>query len=549
MNTTLIYLLQVNVGIVLFYLFYRLFFAGDTFWKTRRLYLLLSFAASFTYPLLSIESWLSQQEPVQTTLVRIITLPEIVISPTQKPELISVETLLTVVYLLVVLGLLVRMLVQLVALLRLRWAGNIAFIQGVKVISVDREMSPFSFFGAVFINPKLHTETETQQILAHELTHVRQWHSVDVLVGELLSIAFWINPAVWLLKREIRQNLEFLADNQVLRSGYDPKHYQYHLLQLSYQIPQTQLGNQFNVSPLKKRIIMMNKQNSNKAAVLKYMLIVPLVLSLVLVANAQSVVKKAKKVVAATEQTSAKSVSDSTKKLVKTTMKFVAPVMKKNEVVATDDKVFDVVDKMPEYPGGLNAMMNYMVQNVKYPAAAIEAGAQGRIFVRFIVNKEGKVTNAKVLYVTAKASDVKSTGAVSEAGKSDGQKARSKEGYEAAGKAMDAEALRVVNAMPDWIPGEQNGKKVAVYYTLPIQFKLDGDSKNAAKTEKEALNIKNPDGTRPLYILDGKEISESDFKEVQADIIQSVNVLKGASGTAIYGDKAKNGVVIITTKK
>lgn len=556
MNTTWMYLLQVNVGIVLFYLFYRLFFAGDTFWKTRRMYLLLSFVASFAYPLLSIESWLSQPEPVQITLVRMTTLPEIVITPTQQPELITLEYILWTAYLLVAVALFGRMLFQLLMLLRLRWAGTITFLQGMKVVALDREISPFSFFGAVFINPKLHTEAEVQQILAHELTHVRQWHSVDVLVGELLSIAFWMNPAVWLLKREIRQNLEFLADQQVLRSGYDPKHYQYHLLQLSYQAPQVQLGNQFNVSPLKKRIMMMNKQKTNKAAVLKYMLIVPLVLSLVLVANAQSVVKKAGKVVTATADKSTKLVTDSTRIPVKTTVKFTAPVIKKEE--KDGEKVYDAVEKMPQFPGGDKELMNYLAKNIKYPTSAIEAGAQGRVIVRFIVNKEGQVANAKILYATAKTSNIKHKAAVVDVNKSDAQKTSPKESYEAAGKALDAEALRVVNAMPQWTPGEQKGEKVAVYYTLPIQFALDGgDPAVEASTSngltKTSIKVTNPvlkhDEKTPLYVLDGKEITEPEFSALKPNNIQSINVLKGESATKAYGDKGKNGVILITLKK
>ncbi|MFT3753977.1 MAG: M56 family metallopeptidase [Paludibacter sp.] len=386
MNTTLIYLLQVNVGIILFYLFYRLFFAGDTFWKTRRLYLLLSFVASFAYPLLSIESWLSQPEPVQTTLVRITTLPEIVISPAQQASMISVENILLGVYLLVVMALFVRMLAQLFAILRMRLVGKITVLQGTRVVAMEREISPFSFFGTVFINPELHAEAETRQILAHEFTHVRQWHSLDVFVGELASIVFWINPAVWLLKREIRQNLEFLADNHVLRSGFNPKHYQYHLLQLSYQSPEIRLGNQFNVSPLKKRIMMMNKQNSNKAAILKYMLIVPLVFSLVLVANAQSVVKKTKAVTSDSKKSVGATV-DNTKKDVKTTGKFTAPVIKKEQVTKEDDnKVYDMAEKMPQYPGGINALMQFISKTVKYPTVAQEKGIQGRVIVRFIVS-------------------------------------------------------------------------------------------------------------------------------------------------------------------
>ena len=130
-------------------------------------------------------------------------------------------------------------------------SGKTEDVQGVAVIAVDKEISPFSFFNAIYINPGLHNTQEISQILLHEQTHVKQLHSVDVMASEMLTMVFWFNPAVWLLKREIRQNLEFLADNNVLKSGFDSRIYQYHLLQLAYQTPNLELTNKFNVSPLK----------------------------------------------------------------------------------------------------------------------------------------------------------------------------------------------------------------------------------------------------------------------------------------------------------
>ena len=95
-------------------------------------------------------------------------------------------------------------------------------------------MAPFSFFHWVFLNPEDYSDRERKEILTHEKTHVEQWHSVDMLLGEVLCILFWFNPFVWLLRRDIRQNLEFLADRKVVESGYDRKNYQYHLLRLSH---------------------------------------------------------------------------------------------------------------------------------------------------------------------------------------------------------------------------------------------------------------------------------------------------------------------------
>ena len=252
MNPTLIYLLKVNIAIVLFYLFYRLFFANDTFWKTRRGYLLFSIGLSFVYPFFSIESWLQSQPTMQTMVPNYTLLQEITITPENQSGFFSVEMLLWTVYGCAVAGLFGRLIVQLISILRIKLQGKRETVQGISIVAIEKEITPFSFFSTVYMNPKLHNEHEISQILTHELTHVKQLHSMDVMLSELLCIAFWFNPATWLLKREIRQNLEFLADNKVISSGFDSKSYQYHLLQLSYQSPELKLTNKFNVLPLKK---------------------------------------------------------------------------------------------------------------------------------------------------------------------------------------------------------------------------------------------------------------------------------------------------------
>jgi hypothetical protein len=460
------YFIKVNVAIALFYLFYRLFFAGDTFWKTRRYYLLFSVILSFVYPFFSIENWLQNQEPIQKLLVNYATLPEITVIQNQQSSMFTIENMMLATYAMVVLFLLIRLLIQLSSILIIRDKGRFKTVQGTRIISVEKEITPFSFFGSIYICTELHNEMEMKQILTHELTHVRQGHSYDVLLSEMICIIFWFNPATWLLKREIRQNLEFLADNKVIESGFDSKTYQYHLLQLSYQTPEIKLANKFNVSPLKKRIIMMNQKKSAKASLLKYSLIVPLALALVLSSNAQTVVNKAKKALATKEVvTEQKTVKAFPKKMVET-KQLTEPIIVNNE--KADEKPYEVVEKMPHYQGGDGELLSYIVKNLKYPVIAQESGTQGKLLVRFVVNKDGKVTNASILKkMLDKPADKKGVVVVGY-NKQDSIATMN----ENAGIALEKEALRVVNAMNNWTPGEQDGKKVAVYYILPITFKL-----------------------------------------------------------------------------
>ena len=532
MNDALMYFLEVNIAIALFYLFYRLFFAGDTFWKTRRYYMLFSILLSFVYPFLSIENWLQKQEPVQKLIVDYATLPEFTVTAVRETSVFSLGNILMAIYGLVVLILLVRFILQLTSILRIRLHGTVKIVQDTRIIAIEKEVTPFSFFGSVFMNPELHNEHETKEILAHELTHVRQGHSFDVLVSELLTIILWLNPATWLLKREIRQNLEFLADNKVIESGFDSQTYQYHLLQLSYQTPEHKLGNKFNVSPLKKRIIMMNQKKSAKASLLKYSLIVPLALALVVSSNAQTVINKAKKALTTT-----------TTKEVKATEKKMLTVPAKSTATAPDlvtvvengetEKTWDVVEKMPQYPGGEKELMGYLARNIKYPVEAQKNGTQGKVIVGFTVNSAGKVVNQKVL--------------------------RGVDAY------LDKEAVRVVSTFPTWIPGEQKGEKVSVRYVIPIIFRMgDGattpettSSSNenplvvvgyGARKEESGVNLNNlPDGVKPLYVIDGKVATESEKKLLLPASIKAIDVLKDKSATSIYGEAGKNGVILITT--
>jgi hypothetical protein len=463
MNDALIYFLKVNIAIALFYLFYRLAFYNDTFWKTRRFYLLFSILLSVVYPLISLTGWLEKQEPMQAIMVNYVQLQGITVNATPASNL-TIENILLAAYALVSIILLIKMLVQLISILRWKLKGKKQLLHGIEIVAIDKTITPFSFFNAIFINPDLHNEHETNQILTHELTHAQQMHSMDVLISELMTIVCWINPAAWLLKREIRQNLEFLADNNVLESGFDSKNYQYHLLQLSYQTPEVTLGNKFNVSPLKKRIIMMNQQKSKKAGLLKYSLIVPLALALVLSSNAQTVVNSAKKtlsttqnsVVSTTENVKAQAISKT-----KDTKTAVKPTNK--------NQVYNVVEKMPQYPGGDKKLMEYLAKNVKYPIEAAKSNAQGTVLVKFTVSKEGKVEQAEIAQNTS--SKTIKLGEINVVGYGPAEKTAIEQQSPSV-KLLEQEALRVVNAMPQWLPAEKNGKKIPYYYTLPIIFRL-----------------------------------------------------------------------------
>lgn len=526
MNDALIYFFKVNIAIALFYLFYRLFFAGDTFWKTRRFYLLFTLLLAFVYPFFSIQNWLESQEPMQTFVANYGMLQEFTVISTPEDNSISVETIIGGIYALVSGGLFIRMITQLLSIYTIRRKGERIIYDGKSLISLEKDITPFSFFGDIYINPALHTESELQQILAHELTHVKQLHSLDVLIGEFVTILFWINPAAWLLKREIRQNLEYLADNKVIESGFDTKNYQYHLLQLSYQIPDYKLTNKFNISPLKKRITMMNQQKTSKAGFLKYFLIVPLALSLVVSSNAETIIKSAKetikKEISNQEDNTAKEKTVKPNTMSELTVvgsgaqeaqviKEVPPTPPPTANLDLDETVFQVVENMPSFPGGNDELFKFLSKNILYPAAAQQAGIQGRVICQFIVTKNGSIDKVNVI--------------------------------RSVDKNLDAEAIRVVKAMPNWTPGTQRGKKVNVQYTLPINFALQGKSeekkpsgdKDLTFTVVEEMPIF-PGGDRGLWKYLGENVkypAEAHKNGIEGKVICQYVVDKDGSITEI----------------
>ena len=260
----------------------------------------------------------------------------------------------------------------------------------------------------------------------HEQTHARQWHSVDVIVSEIVNIICWFNPFSWLLKGEIRLNLEYLADNKVTETMEDSKQYQYHLLGLAHTHSKTGLYNNFNVSQIKNRIIMMNKKRTRTTGRIKYALFAPLAAALLIASNISCT---------STENQEANTEAIASR--------------------AVEGEVFRVVEEMPEFVGGMGECMKYLAANIKYPTEAIEKGIQGRVIVQMVVTKEGYIADTKI----ARGID----------------------------PLLDAEALRVVSGMPKWKPGKQRGQAVNVMYTLPVMFRLDGDAdKKETATPKEA---------------------------------------------------------------
>lgn len=523
LSPEVVYFLKVNGALALFYLLYRLFFYTDTFFKLRRFLLLAFFGLAFLYPLMNFQEWVREQPPMAKAihLYASILLPEttIIATPAKIDWLHRVSIGWMIVYLGGVIFLVVRFLFQLNGIFRLARSSRKVEIQGVRVHLLTEPAGPFSFFGMIFLYPATHSSTQMAEILAHEETHVSQWHSIDVVIGELASIFCWINPFVWWLKRELRYNLEYLADHTVIQSGYDSKSYQYHLVGLAHHYPAVaNLYTHFQVSPLKNRIRMMNQKRSGNISRIKYLVFLPLTALLMVFSNMETLARITSRPVTHPSpvdtalsagpqnslasplhiQVKARVVDEAARPLpavavtvagssigtltnengdfsfeipIDGILRFTYPgkaeqaipakaISKYKEIMLVSqqsfssgqrepiiesaedpsDPIYKLVDPMPCFPGGDRALLQYVAEHVKYPKDAEQAKMQGRVICEFVIGKDGKVVDAKVL-----------------------------KGVYA---SLDAEALRVIRSFPDWTPGFVDGQPVRVKFAVPITFRL-----------------------------------------------------------------------------
>jgi len=430
-NILIIYLLKVSIALSMFYLLYMLCLRGDTFLKIRRFFFLFAALFSVVFPFVKIEIPVGKEAPVQIPSYWLSDLEAgaVIAQPLQDSQ-INITGIIILILGAISLVFIFRFLIQLFSIVRLRMNNETEDFSTCRIIRInDNETSPFSFFRWIFINTANSSNDKLEEVLAHEQVHVSQYHSVDVMLYELLCICFWWNPFAWLLKREMKINLEYLADEGVLRAGFDSKEYQYILLKATNKNTGIPLINNFNVSQLKKRIAMMNKKETYIVKAAKYLLAVPLGLSL-LFGNA---------------------VQASSTSLIET-IEEVTQDVKQNP--KKKEGVFNTVEVMPIFPGGEKAMHKFISDNLKYPVKAVEGKVQGRVVVRFIVSKEGNITDTEV---------VRSLSA-----------------------ETDAEALRVMKMMPKWTPGKQNGAAVDVYFTLPIVFSLQKNTGSPTKKQEVA---------------------------------------------------------------
>lgn len=635
MEVFLLYILKSGICLAVFYVCFKALFSNDTFFRFNRRILLVGTGICMLLPLCRIKT--SQPLPFSYTTsqwemvfheeeVNLLPAPdkeEVLTGMTgQKETSVPWVGIIGIVYFIGCCICLVTTVLSFRKMYQLSRSGRKLQQGKYTLILLPGSLSPFSWGRYIFLSEDDYRD-HPDEILTHEKMHLRHNHSVDLAYMEMILLLQWLNPAVWLLKRELRDIHEYQADKGVLNQGIDATKYQLLLVKKAVGSSLYTLANSFNHSKIKKRITMMLKKKSNPWARLKYLYVLPLAaiavaafarpeisseldeISAVKVNDLTAIMKTEE--VKSPEKHPAKEIKVQGQVLEKSTN---APVVgasviikgttsgtitdldgnfvismpvgatlsvsyinmktkeltitekligkikslkvylegeittKTQEVVvvgygggeeASDEiPVFQVVEEMPEFPGGMGECLKFLGKNIKYPVEAQKAGVQGKVIVQFVVEKDGNIANPKVV--------------------------------RSIDPDLDGEAIRVISIMPKWKPGMQKGQPVRVKYTVPVTFRLDGKDiksnearhlelktdtvfqENPLRIGKETFSLKDWK-EKPLLIVDGIEKPYSQMEKMNASDIESISVLKDAAGTAIYGAKAKNGVILITTKK
>jgi hypothetical protein len=296
MESFFIYLLKANVSLGLFYSFYLLFLRRETFYKCSRFYLLGALVLSYVLPWLGSLSWIHEQSTFQAGLSQ-LSESEIIawlMHQMDKPQTLlpSLGSVFGWILFGGAIFLCGQLLLELFVLLRLRKESTADCIDRVPIRRMKRHLAPFSFFRDIFLNPELHTPEATLRILFHEKAHVRQHHTLDVLISRITIITGWFNPFAWMIRKSILQNLEYLADRDALSKGFAKKEYQYHLISVSIFSQPIPLTSQYNQHFLKNRIKMMNKKESPRLRLAKYFFILPLIFASLIMTNANELRKE-----------------------------------------------------------------------------------------------------------------------------------------------------------------------------------------------------------------------------------------------------------------
>ena len=498
MENGFIYLIKASGLIGLFYFAYFLLLRKETFFSANRWFLLLGLITSSVLPLFFITKiiWV---EPT-TDSFDWSTIPVTTSVTAPEPE-INWYLVLACVYFTGIVISFLKLVFDFNSLIQLLKGKTIQQKGAFKLIDIAENIAPFSYFNYIVYNSTLYTAVELENILEHEKVHSQQKHSIDVLISRLFCVIFWFNPLIWLYKKAIAQNLEFIADSEAAKKITDKKAYQFTLLKITTQENCVALTNHFYQSLIKKRIIMLNQNQSKKSNSWKYALVFPALIAFVLLFQIE-VVAKEKETPRQENERKSETVTISEKS-------------NKSTILVTTTKE--------------NPNKDSIFNNDKKPLIILDGHKNHKLKVEDIQNIDpNSIEQITVL------KDKDATNKYGEEGKNGVIEITTKEKIGKNGFSTKGYKLK-----SDTKPNNKQDIQV-------IGFKAESSSLNTDQ-QKTVFNAKNIDHEKILVIVDGKK-SKTAVSDINPDSIESINVLKDKSAEDKYGEEGKNGVIEITTK-
>ncbi|MCK9450742.1 MAG: M56 family metallopeptidase [Bacteroidales bacterium] len=428
MESLLNWNMRAALYLLLFSIAYLLLLRRNASAGFNRFYLLLTSVLALVLPLISLTVFQVHNDAVYAAFQ----LPEILVNNLGASDTVVAESTgfslrIFSVFALVSLFFLLLYVSRLLYILVLIFGHQKEKHAEMTLVKLQNDKVPFSFFHWLFVSDALKSDRRFEAVLAHEKAHSKRLHSLDVLFIELLQIVFWFHPAWYFMRAELKAMHEYEAD-AIAIAAVNKTTYQRSLLELTTFGGMLWLTNPFNVSLIKKRLLMMNRKNGNQPSQkwLKLLMVLPFLAAAIFIQSCNFGTDK-------TEEITVKEVETARENL---------PEPETPEVPQEPEaEIFTVVEEMPVYPGGASEMMNFLANNIQYPEQARRQKIQGRVFVNFVVEKDGAVSNVKIL--------------------------------RGIGSGCDEEAIRVVELMPKWKPGKQRGQAVRVSFNLPVKFVLE----------------------------------------------------------------------------
>lgn len=526
------YLLKASAVLIIFFLCYKLFLQKDTFFKENRWFLMLGMLVALLLPNLVIPKYV---EYVPETIGSfVLEVPNTVNEVNNIDPTITLETILTGIYFAGLLIFALKFLFEILSLSQLISTSEITKEGRYKFTLVKEHIAPFSFFNWIVINPKQFLPKELDLIVKHEKVHVRQLHSLDLIGAQILCVVLWFNPFVWLYKKSLNQNLEFIADSDTQQTTACEKSYQELLLKTSIKGHNIAFVNNFYNSLIKKRIVMLQKNKSNKYSKYKLALVLPLLAIFLMSFNTKTIYVEKE----------ARPTSDN--------YTVIDQLMEPNYIFTNSEKVANVTSSVSK---SVNTIKASNSESRTKPSAIITPTEVVMISKNATdANLEDIKSQLKKEGITIKFKGVKRNRngeitAIKISAKSDNSEvkysANDDDGIDDITIKFSDNNIYIGN-------GKKTNKDVFVMRNAKVVSGSNKSNNVYVYSSDSGNDLKIKNYKDYLFIKDGETISVEELEKIYPELVKSkriatFDIIKGDKAVEVYGKDAKNGVVVITT--